>query len=44
MKIFLLNLLIIALFPLMLIFSIWDGLIAFIKAFIKGLKDWSDML
>ena len=44
MKNFLWNLLVILLLPLYMLFSVWDALLAFVKTFIKDLKDWSDDL
>lgn len=44
MKDFLMQLLIIIILPFALVFALWDGIIEFIKAVIKGIKDWSDLL
>lgn len=44
MKSFLIDILMIVLLPIAIVLAIWDGIISFFKAFIKGLKDWSDYL
>ncbi len=44
MKEFLLNLLIIVLFPFAVVLAIWDAAVAFIQEFFKGLSDWANLL